>query len=74
MSKQSVITITDALGADAICARLGVSQHSVRHARWAGAFPGNWYGRIKPMCDEIRIECPMAAFNWRTAKEERSAK
>lgn len=70
MSKQHVHHITDTLGADAICARLGVSPHSIRYARTDGSFPASWYGPLKTMCDDVGIPCPLTAFNWRVPAKE----
>lgn len=68
MSKEAVRKITKQLGADAICARLGVTHHSVRHAKATGCFPSGWYDEIDKMCREAGIPCPRAAFNWRSAQ------
>jgi hypothetical protein len=70
MSKHHVHRITDELGADAICARLGVSSHSIRYARTDGSFPASWYGPLKTMCDDAGIPCPLTAFNWRAPAKE----
>ena len=70
MNKASVHHITDTLSSDAICARLGVSHHSVRYARTDGAFPASWYGPLKEMCDETGIPCPLTAFNWKTSEKK----
>lgn len=64
MNKPAVIAITDALTADAICERLGVSSHSVRHARTEGRFPARWFDPLDAMCAEAGIECPRSAFHW----------
>jgi len=73
MNKSAVHHITETLGSEAIQARLGVRHSSVRRARWLGAFPGDWYGQLKPMCDEVGIPCPMSAFNWRASSADRGA-
>jgi hypothetical protein len=66
MSKHIVIAITDALGAEAITGRLGVTGHSVRHARTTGVFPASWYGPLSGMCAEVGVSCPLEAFNWKS--------
>lgn len=64
MDKHAVHTITEALGAERICAEIGVKPRSIRFARTEGVFPARWYGPLKGLCDEAGIECPMSAFNW----------
>lgn len=60
----TVKNITDQIGADAICARLGVTSHSVRGVRARGEFPARWYAGIKLMCAEKGIDCPDGLFNF----------
>ena len=67
--KRSVIAITDALGAEAISAKLSVTAHSIRHARTSGSFPASWYAPLDEMCDAANVECPRDAFNWKAAAE-----
>jgi hypothetical protein len=71
MNKHPVITITDALGADAMSQRLGVTPHSIRHARATKAFPASWYAPLLDMCAAAGIDCPLNAFNWKTPNEAR---
>lgn len=73
MSKQAVINITDKLGADAICSGLSVTNHSVRHARFTGAFPAAWYRQLKEMCEAEGIDCPLSAFNFKSPTSRPSA-
>ena len=68
MNKQTVRTITDALGSVAIQERLGVTEFSIRHARREGSFAASWYAAMKAMCDEAGVDCPMSAFNWKTSE------
>lgn len=70
MNKPAVREITDTLATDALCARLGVKPHSIRHARTTGTFPASWYAPLKAMCDAAGIECPMSAFNWKAEAAE----
>lgn len=66
MSKHSVILITDALGAEAMSQHLGVTLHSIRHARVTKGFPASWYAPLLEMCTSAGIECHLDAFNWKT--------
>lgn len=66
MNKPAVIAITDALGSAAIERGLGVSEHSVRHARTTGAFPASWYEFLSGECGKEGIDCPMSAFNMKS--------
>jgi len=70
MNKPAIHNITDTLGADAICAALDVTPHSIRHARTTGLFPASWYDALYSMCDEIGIPCPRSAFNWKAAAKK----
>lgn len=63
MSESHVHRITRELGAEAVASTVGVSLHSVRAARAAGAFPANWYELLKDVCDERGIPVPLSAFN-----------
>lgn len=63
MSKKIVTKIIAELGAENIRSALGVSKHSVRHARADGAFPASWYNVLNGMCESAGIECPLSAFN-----------
>ena len=65
MNKQAVIHITDAFPVDDLCARLGVTPHSVRYARTVGVFPASWYAVLSDMCTTAGILCPRSAFNWK---------
>ena len=64
--KNTVHTITDALGSATICARLGVKPRSVRLARTEGRFPSSWYAEMAAMCGDAGIDCPLDAFNWKS--------
>jgi len=66
MNKEAVKSITDELGADAMCARLGVTEHSIRHARHTGAFPASWFPIVKTMAEDAGLQCPMEVFNWKS--------
>lgn len=65
MSKDTVKSIIETLGVDAICARLHVSTHAVRYAKTDGVFPAAWYAGLLVLCDGAKIECPLEAFNWK---------
>lgn len=72
MNKPAIHHITDTLGADAICAALGVTPHSIRGARTTGHFPASWYDALQSMCIEAGIPCPRNAFNWKAAAKKSS--
>ncbi len=65
MSKQTVKSIIEHLGADAICQKLKVSTHAVRYAKTDGVFPAAWYAGLRELCAASSIECPLEAFNWK---------
>ena len=73
MNKPAVLSITDELTTAEICRRLGVSSHSVRHARFMGRFPARWFDPLEAMCAEAGIECPRSAFHWISADENDDA-
>lgn len=66
MSKQDVIRIIDALTPEAMTSKLGVTSHSIRHARHVGSFPANWFVVVSAMCRSAGVDCPLAVFNWRS--------
>lgn len=70
MSKKNVNQIIEAIGQDAIVSALGVSTHSVRHAKFAGSMPANWYVSVKDLCDAQGIDCPVSAFNFKQMQSE----
>lgn len=70
MSDSHVHRITRELGAETVAKTVGVSLHSVRAARAAGAFPANWYGILKDVCDERGIPVPLSAFNMKRAAKK----
>lgn len=72
MNKPAIHHITDTLGAEAICAALGVTPHSIRGARTTGQFPASWYDALQSMCIEVGIPCPRNAFNWKAAAKKSS--
>lgn len=65
MNKAAVTHIIDKLGAETICATLGVSRHAVRHARFLGAFAAGWFDALDHLCAQNHVPCPRDAFNWR---------
>lgn len=67
MSKHIVKQIIEALGVDAICAKLHVSRHAVRYAKTDGMFPAAWYAGLLDLCDAAAIDCPLEAFNWKNS-------
>ena len=69
MSKPTVKTIIEALGVDAICAKLQVSHHAVRYAKTDGIFPAAWYAGLLELCAGAGIDCPLDAFNWKGQTE-----
>lgn len=66
MNKPAVLEITDAIPSELMCARLGVSAHSVRGARTSGVFPASWYAVLSDICAEVGVGCPRDAFNWKS--------
>ncbi|AKG94552.1 hypothetical protein Shpa_41 [Paracoccus phage Shpa] len=73
MNKPAIHHITTTLGTDAICSALGVTPHSVRHARTTGLFPASWYDALSSMCTETGIPCPRNAFNWKARAKKHGA-
>ena len=72
-AKAAVRLIVAIVGADKICATLGVTSHSVRYALNAGSFSASWYAGLLRLCKEAGIDCPMALFNWKTASNQEAA-
>ncbi|WP_276716917.1 hypothetical protein [Pseudooceanicola nitratireducens] len=66
MNKPAVQNIIDTIGQEAICVRLGISDHAVRHAKTTGSFAALWYDAIDQMCIEAGIPCPRSAFNFKS--------
>lgn len=64
--KAIVRFIIGTLGKDAICARLGVTPHSVRFAKVEGSFSAGWYAGLLELCCAAGITCPMHVFNWKS--------
>jgi len=67
MNKNAVKNIIHALGSSEIQAALGVSGHSVRQAKFKGAFPASWYDAVLRLCEGRGQPCPRDAFSFRTA-------
>lgn len=65
MSKHAVKEIADRLGDAQIAAACDVSEHSVRHARWKGAFPASWFPAVRELCRVSGLACPESAFNFK---------
>jgi hypothetical protein len=72
MSKEIVKNIADRLGDDVIASACGVSNHSVRNARWQGGFPASWFPVIRQMCAKAGLDCPEGAFNFKSPSSETS--
>jgi hypothetical protein len=70
MSKKSVTSIIEGLGAENIAAGLGVSDHSIRYARTNGSMPASWYRFISAACLERGIPCPLDAFSFKESHNE----
>lgn len=47
--------------------RLGVGDTAISNAIAAGRFSSSWYEEVKALCDEAKIDCPLAAFKMRRA-------
>lgn len=60
------INILDSIDPERLKRALGVSEHSIRHARFTKAMPANWFSVVSALCDEKGIDCPHAAFNFRS--------
>lgn len=73
MSKEIVKNIADSLGDDFIARRCGVSEHSVRSARWRGQFPASWFTVVKAACDAEGLPCPVEAFNFKSPSADAPA-
>lgn len=69
MNKPAIHQIIDAIGADHLCQRFGVSAHALRFARFKGEFSGSWYAPLKEMCDAGGIDCPLDAFIWKDVQD-----
>lgn len=54
----------DAIGAEVIMARLGVSRSSVKEAR-RGLFPANWFNEIDALARERGHVAARECFRWR---------
>jgi len=69
-NRQSLVkTVLAAIGRERVREALGLSTHSIRVAVNTGGFPASWYAMIREMCEAAGVECPMAAFNWRSKSE-----
>ncbi|WP_212525876.1 hypothetical protein [Actibacterium sp. MT2.3-13A] len=64
MSKSDTHQIIDAIGVDALT-EIGLSERNIRHAKSSGQFAAQWYERIKFLCDEQGIECPLSSFSFK---------
>jgi hypothetical protein len=57
--------IINAMGAEAVMARLGVTKFSIRAARRDGSFPASWYEEMSRMGEEFGVSVPISLFNMR---------
>lgn len=57
--------IIESVGSGEIERALGVSRHSVRHAKTTGAFPASWFDQLDRMCAERGLACPRSLFNFK---------
>lgn len=57
--------IIDEIGAQAIADCLGVGPHSVRHAKFTGEFPANWFDALEGLCIASGMDCPRGLFTFR---------
>lgn len=62
----TVQTLIDAVGRDALAARLNVTQSAVSNALARGKMPASWYRTVKEMTDAAGAECPLVLFNWKS--------
>lgn len=63
--------IAKALGQNAIADRMSVGRTAVSNAlSRVGKFPPAWMPGIRQMCVEARIDCPEAAFNFKTPSSD----
>ena len=64
MSSNPASQIIEALP-DGALERLGMTARNIRHAKSSGRFSGLWYRRIRDLCMDHGVPCPMDAFNWK---------
>lgn len=57
--------IVDALGRDAICAKLEVESSAVSNACTRGHFPTSWYLPMKALAIAAKKDLPDELFRWR---------
>lgn len=65
MTKITAKNIIEKIGAKAIADCLGVGLHSVRHAKFTGEFPANWFDALDRLCKSEGIDCPRCLFTFR---------
>ena len=65
MSNRTASQIIDALSADLIMVKLGMTERALRHAKSTGRFSGLWYEPMKSLCESHGLICPLEAFTWK---------
>lgn len=48
-------------------------KRSIQQALWAKKLPSSWYAKVKILCDEIEIDCPMEAFSFKDPEAAEAA-
>lgn len=74
MSKENIKRIADAITSKTLAESLGVSLHSIKMARWKGAFPASWYLVVKDKCEELGEECSASYFSFKTSSDTAQGK
>lgn len=57
--------IADIIGRQRLSLNLNVGLTAISNACVAGRFPAAWYNKMRVLCGERDIECPVELFNWR---------
>jgi len=60
--------IIESIGRRRLRQALGVGETAISNVLSRGRrFPASWYGPLKELCDREGVECPISAFNWKSA-------
>jgi len=71
LAMTSVSDICEAVGRKKIERSLGVSRAAISNAVSEGKFPPGWYGVMRKLCKQARVECPMDLFKFRAPADAR---
>ena len=62
--------IIESIGRKRIREALGIGETAISNVLSRGRrFPASWYGPLKDLCDREGVDCPISAFNWKTAQK-----